>query len=328
MGHPTSRVLMLLELLQASGNRSLSGPQLAERLGVHIRTVRHYLNLLEDIGIPLEVERGRYGGYRLRPGFRLPPLMFSPEEAIALTIGLRFAARHGVVLAAPAVEGALAKVERALPPVLRERVQAAQQSIRFADPVLPYPSPDGEILLTLGTAVQNTQRVYLRYGSLENRRTGQVDTEARKIDPYSVVGYGGRWYIVAFCHRRNDIRVFRVDRVEAATLTEETFASLPPDFDPLKHVRLALASTPGIYTVEVLLRTTLEVAERRISPALALLEATEEGVLMRCHVQQLYWIAHYLIGLEFPVVVRQPPELRGVLQEVAERAIQMAQSRG
>ena len=83
MYHPTTRVLTVLELLQAHGR--LSGAEIASRLEVDLRTVRRYITMLQDLGLPVESERGRYGGYRLRPGFRLPPLMLSDEEALALT---------------------------------------------------------------------------------------------------------------------------------------------------------------------------------------------------------------------------------------------------
>ena len=71
MYHPTTRVLTALELLQAHG--SMTGAELARRLEVNIRTARHYIERLQDLGIPVEAERGRYGAYRLRPGYKLPP---------------------------------------------------------------------------------------------------------------------------------------------------------------------------------------------------------------------------------------------------------------
>ncbi len=110
MYFPTTRVLTILELLQS--RQQLSGPELAERLEVNTRTVRRYITMLQDLGIPVEAERGRHGSYRLRPGFKLPPLMFTEDEALALTLGLLAARGLGLTAAAPAVEGALAKIER------------------------------------------------------------------------------------------------------------------------------------------------------------------------------------------------------------------------
>lgn len=124
---PTARVLTVLELLQAHGR--LTGASLASRLEVDIRTVRQYVETLRDLGIPVEAERGRYGAYRLRPGFKLPPLIFTEDEALALTLSLLLARRSGLATAAPAVEGALAKVERVLPAATRARLRAVQETV-------------------------------------------------------------------------------------------------------------------------------------------------------------------------------------------------------
>src|SRR5919205_2603078 len=113
MYHPTTRVLTVLELLQA--HERMSGPELARRLEVDVRTIRHYITLLQDLGIPIESERGRYGAYRLRPGFKLPPLMFTEDEAVAPTLGLLAVRRLGLAAVAPPVDGAPAQVHRLNP---------------------------------------------------------------------------------------------------------------------------------------------------------------------------------------------------------------------
>src|SRR2546423_3039752 len=118
MYFPTTRVLTILELLQS--RQQLSGPELAERLEVNTRTVRRYITMLQDLGIPVEAERGRYGAYRLRPGFKLPPLMFTEDEALALTLGLLAARQLGLAVGAPAGGGAAGQVGRGFPTAVRE----------------------------------------------------------------------------------------------------------------------------------------------------------------------------------------------------------------
>jgi predicted DNA-binding transcriptional regulator YafY len=127
VSHPTTRVLAMLELLQA--RRQLSGAELAAGLGVDQRTVRRYALRLADLGIPVTAERGRYGGYRLLPGYRLPPLMLTDDEAAAVVIGLLAAERlgHPVV----GIHTALAKIQRVLPATLSERVAALRQTLGF-----------------------------------------------------------------------------------------------------------------------------------------------------------------------------------------------------
>src|SRR5580765_3422618 len=104
MYHPTTRVLTVLELLQSRSR--MSGAELAQRRELDPRTARRYVTMVQDLGVPVESETGRYGGYRLRPGFKLPPMMFTEEEALALSLGLLVARRLGLAEAAPAVEGA------------------------------------------------------------------------------------------------------------------------------------------------------------------------------------------------------------------------------
>src|SRR5215471_18390085 len=99
---PTARVLAVLELLQSHGR--MTGAELARRLEVDIRTVRNYVATLADLGIPIEAEHGRYGAYRLRPGYKLPPLIFSEDESLALTLSLLLAREAGQPTTEPAIE--------------------------------------------------------------------------------------------------------------------------------------------------------------------------------------------------------------------------------
>src|SRR5690348_4993803 len=185
MYFPTTRVLTILELLQS--RQQLSGPELAKRLEVNIRTVRRYITMLQDLGIPIEGERGRHGSYQLRPGFKLPPLMFTEDEALALTLGLLAARRLGLTVAAPAVEGALAKIERVLPTALRERVQAVQETL-VLDVTPAGVTPTTEIVSTLSTAAQQGHRVWMRYQSWQSEPT------ERAVDLYGLVYRSGFWY--------------------------------------------------------------------------------------------------------------------------------------
>ncbi|HLJ81221.1 MAG TPA: YafY family protein [Ktedonobacterales bacterium] len=314
MYYPTTRVLTVLELLQSRAR--MSGPELAARLEVDVRTVRRYVTMLQSLGIPIEAGRGRYGAYRLRPGYKLPPLMLTEDEALAVVLGLLAARRLGLAATAPDVEGALAKIERVLPVALRERVQAVQETLVLAVEQEGV-AAERAVVLTLGAATQQSRRVWLRYQAYDGR-----DTE-RTVDPYGLVYRAGRWYMAGYCHLREDVRVFRLDRVTSAEPLDETFTR-PADFDTLAVVERGIASVPDTWEVVVLLRMSLEKARRRIPAATGHLEETPDGVLFRCYRQELGWVAHLLVGLGCPVVVREPPELRAVLRELAARAIEMA----
>ncbi len=316
MYHPTTRVLTVLELLQSHGR--LSGPDLAARLEVDGRTVRRYITMLQDMGIPIEAERGRHGAYRLRPGFKLPPLMFTEDEAVALTLGLLAARELGLAGAAPAVEGALAKVERVLPAALRERARAVQETVTLA--VTPSAAiPAGDVVATLSTAVRQGRRVRLRYRSWRDEET------ERALDPYGLVYRRGRWFAVGHCHLRAAVRVFRLDRIRDAALGDETFTP-PPGFDSLDYVLRSLATAPARWEVDVLLHATLEEARCRVSPDIAALDEEPGGVRLTCAVGDLPWIARILAGLGCPFVVRRPPELRAALRQLAADLARSAES--
>ncbi len=314
MYHPTTRVLTVLELLQS--HQRISGPELAGRLEVDVRTARRYITMLQDLGIPIEAERGRYGAYRLRPGFKLPPLMFTEDEALALTLGLLAARRLNLSLAAPAVEGALAKVERVLPKTLRERVQAVLGTLALDVNTRGAP-PSSATVITFSAAAQQRRRVWMRY------RSGRTEETERGIDPYGLVYREGYWYVAGHCHLRDGLRVFRLDRVLQAELRDETFVR-PPDFDPLAFVVRSFATMPGAWEVRVRLDLPLEEARRRVSPEVGTLEAEGEATLLHCYSESLNWLARYLVGLGCPLVVREPPELRDALRRLAQMVLEQA----
>lgn len=240
----------MLELLQA--NQRIGGAELARRLGVDERTVRRYAARLEDLGVPVTAERGRHGGYRLMPGYKLPPLMLTDDEATAVVLGLLAGRRIG--LAGQATESALAKVERVLPAALRDRVQALRDTLGFTAPARDAAArgaaPDTGAVLTLAAAARERRRVRLRYRSFRG-----ADTE-RDLDPYGLVFHSGRWYVTGHDHRSGEIRTFRIDRVASAEPGTARFEP-PAGLDPVQHVTRSLAAVPYAHEVEVLLETTI-----------------------------------------------------------------------
>ena len=315
MYFPTTRVLTVLELLQS--HQRLSGPELAGRLEVDARTVRRYVTMLQDLGIPVEAGRGRYGYYRLRPGFKLPPLMFNDDEAFALTIGLIAARKLGLAVAAPAVEGALAKIERVLPVSLLEQVRAVQQILVLNFNAVSV-GPASRIVITLCVARMQARQVQMHYQSYTAHET------VRLLDPYGIVCRQGFWYVVGYCHLRTDLRTFRLDRILEVEMLDGTFQP-PADFDCDAFAARSIANMPVGYLIDVLLDTTLEKARQWSMPDWVTLEQVEAGVNLRCYDKNLDWVAHMLLGLDCSLVIRQPPELRLALQRLAQRASRLAE---
>jgi predicted DNA-binding transcriptional regulator YafY len=304
---PTARVLTVLELLQSHGR--MTGAELARRLEVNIRTVRDYIEMLLDLGIPVEAERGRYGGYRLRPGYKLPPLIFTEDESLALTLSLVMAREHGLAVASPAFEGVLAKVMRVLPETTRTQIQALERTVILEDRSFRV-APSVLTVTLLSSALQTGQCVRLHYCSAR-----AVVTE-RVFDPYGVVYHEGAWYTIGYCHLRQGQRLFRLDRIQRIELTSETF-SPPADFHALEAVQQALASVPGTWQVEVWLQSTLEEIQRKTRLSKAQFEEVSDGVLLRGEVENLPWMACFLAGLGIPLIIHHPPELRAALRQYA-----------
>jgi predicted DNA-binding transcriptional regulator YafY len=315
MYSPTTRLLTILELLQT--HEQLSSAELAARLEVDARTVRRYIVMLQDMGIPVEAEMGRNGGYTLRPGFKLPPMMFTNDEVSALVLGLLVVRHLGLTAASCAIEGAMVKLQRVLPEALRRQAESIQDALVFSMPRSQPPIHES-MLTVLGQAIHETRQVQLIYQT-------ETDATTRTVDPYGLVCTGGRWYLIGYCHLRTDRRVFRVDRIVDAQPQREAFTP-PADFNSLEFLFQSFANIPDRWTVEVILKTTREQATKDIPPGLGTLEENADGILFRTAVGDIDWMARFLVGLGCPFVVHQPPELRAALASLAMQILDCAKS--
>lgn len=314
MSNPTTRVLALLELLQTHG--LMRGAELAARLEVDPRTLRRYIQTLEDLGIPVTAERGRDGGYRLIHGFKLPPMMFTNDEAVALSLGLLASRNLGLSDAAPAGEGALSKLQRVMPDNLRRRVQAIGETVTLGI-ARSTSSGDPEILATLGASAQNRQRVRIQYQAPNQNKT------ERSIDPYGLAYLNGGWYAVGYCHLRKDLRSFRLDRILSADLMPQSFGR-PEHFDPLSFLRTAIATMPRAFSVTVLLHADLATAKEEILASLGILEPTSDGTLLHAQVEDLHWMARELARLSVSFEIRHPTELNDLLAKHVQTLMALA----
>lgn len=313
MANPTTRVLALLELLQSHGQ--LSGSELARRLDVDGRTLRRYISTLEELGIPLTSERGRYGGYRLVAGFKLPPMMFTPDEAQAISLGLLAARSLELAETTPALASAQAKLERVMPAPLKHRVRALSESVTLVMPRRPATS-DTTWLAELADAAQARQRVRLTYCA------EQADPGARDVDPYGLVYRWGFWYMSGWCHLRQGLRSFRLDRVRAVEPLASHFVR-PSDFDAAEHLNRSIANLPRAHAVEVQLHTDLHSASNEWGEVLGMLVPHGNGVRLSTRTDYIPWFARQLIGLPFDFQVIQPEALRQAVREQAERLLRL-----
>jgi predicted DNA-binding transcriptional regulator YafY len=308
---PTARLLELLELLQAQP--LITGREISDRLEIDPRTVRRYVEALQDLGIPVEGQRGVGGGYRIRPGFRLPPLMLTDDEAVAVALGVQAAGRLGLSGSAEAVEGALMKIHRVLPDGLRRRVEALEATLDFTSSSRRGAPVRGELVLVLADAIRRRRRLRTTY------RAFSGDETRRELSPHGLVVHSGRWYLAAHDHLRDDLRTFRVDRMLRLRVTNETADDPPEGFDAVAYVSTSLARVPWGWDVEVVLELPVDEALRRVPATLAELVDEDGATVLRMRADSLEWTATVLAGLGCRFAIRRPDELRASVQALADR---------
>ncbi len=316
MYDPVMRVLTVLEILQARDH--VTGAELAARLEVDLRTVQRYIVRLKDLNIPVDSSRGVGGSYRLRPGFRLPPLLITNEEAFALSLGLRALRQIGLSAFAPATEGALAKLGRVLPESLRESINTVEEVVA----VEPGPwvvSTSVESVIRAATAIRAGRRVRFAYQSHSE------ENSRREINPYAVIHTDGRWYLIGYCLLRKDLRTFRLDRVSRLEVRMATFHR-PKNFDPHAHLKQSMPFIQSGFQIDVWIDMPLEQAQRTFAPFRVATESEQGGTRMRCGRDSLSHFAAMLLGMGRRIVIHKPKELRATFREMAKLAQQTAKA--
>jgi predicted DNA-binding transcriptional regulator YafY len=313
---PTARLLELLELLQAQP--LLTGREIADRLEIDPRTVRRYVGALQELGIPVEGQRGVGGGYRIRPGYRLPPLMLTDDEAVAVALGVQAAGRLGLSGSAQAADGALLKIRRVLPDGLRRRVEALEATLDFTSRARKVAPVRGDTVLLLADVIRRRRRVRGTYRAFSGEET------RRELSPHGLVVHSGRWYLAAHDHLRDDLRTFRVDRMRRLRATAEMAVDPPADFDAVAYVSTSLARVPWRWEVEVVLDLPVDEAVRRVPATLAELIDEEGTTVLRMRVASLDWMATVLAGLGCDFAIRAPEELRASVRALGERLARSA----
>ncbi|MEV0072771.1 YafY family protein [Amycolatopsis sp. NPDC050768] len=308
----SERLLRLLSLLQA--RRDWPGPDLADRLGVDVRTVRRDVERLRGLGYPVHATPGVAGGYRLGAGAALPPLLLDDDEAVAVAVGLRTAANGTVSGIEETSVRALAKLEQVLPARLRHRVSAmgsAMLQLGGGGPVI-----DAEVLTVIASACRDHERVRFTYAN----HTGQV-TE-RDVEPLRLVHTGRRWYLVAYDLGRDGWRTFRVDRIEGVPAPGFRFTPRePPAEDLAAYVSQAISSAPYAHQMSLLVSVPAEVLAARVPPTAGTVEHVDEHTCrLRTGATDLAAAPFYLAQWDYDFVVEDaPPGLLDRLARIAER---------
>jgi predicted DNA-binding transcriptional regulator YafY len=310
MSQPASRLITLIMLLQRQPNQKAA--VLAKNLGVSVRTLHRYFGALDEMGIPIYTERGPHGGFSLVRGYRMPPLVFSPEEAASLYLGTSLVEEIWGTLYRDAAASALAKLENVLPGDQQREVAWARRSMVATGMRHSVLQATAAILEILRLSIKELKGVRINYlpGS---QQTGGGE-QLRDVDPYALVHRWGWWYMVGFCHLRGDLRSFRVDRIREVKPNGRTY-EIPPDFD----IHVFLQNTfHNESNVTVTMRFAPETAQvaRANQFSWEKLEEKEDGSVEVCFsVADLAWAASAVLGYGPSVRVLDPPELITTMRE-------------
>lgn len=309
----SARLLRLLSLLQTT--REWTGAELGERLGVSPRTVRSDVDKLRELGYPVLATRGRAGGYRLGAGAAMPPLLLGDDEAVAVAVGLRIAAAGAIAGIGEASLGALAKLEQVLPSRLRARVSGLQSIITPVPFASDGPVVDPDVLTAVAAACRARERLRFSYVSHD----GSVSD--REAEPYQLVNWGRRWYLVAFDVGRAGWRTFRVDRVTPRTPGGGRFTPRPlPAADIADWVARRVATGGWRYRARVTVFAPAAAVSERIGPYVGTVTAvSSESCTLDTGSDSLTTMAVYLGFLGWDFRVDSPPELAREVRALAER---------
>lgn len=310
MASTSERMLRLLSLLQT--HRYWPGPELATRLDVSERTLRRDVERLRDLGYDVDAARGVAGGYQLRAGKAVPPLLLDNDEALAIAIGLQAAAVQTLDGDGDAALRALTKVVSVLPASLRAKMDAFQQSATVTSR-RPGPNLDTATLTTLSQACRDRMPARFGYTAADDTRTD------RFVEPHALVALDTRWYLVAFDRDRDDWRTFRLDRIEGVETSTLTFRPREvPGGDALEYVR---GNTRGQRT-EFDLDVTFHVPGEQVAGFVGhwgRLTPTDEGCRWRATGYDEAWITALLVASDVPLTVHAPESVRARLARAGDR---------
>ena len=286
----------------------MTAGEAARALVVSERTIRRYAVALADLGIPVDGQSGLGGGYRLRPGTHLPPLMLSDEEAVAVAYGLVLAGDRGLAGAGRALD----KIGRVLPEALGPRIDRLRTEISLSGEPIP-PAVSSEILLRVAEAVRRRRSLLVDYV----RRDG-IETRARRIDPLGLVARQGRWYVPARDRATGALRTFRVDRIRQAEIRGGAEPA-DPDFDPEAWIADMLKRIPRAWEVEVRVEAPLDEVRARVPSTVADLDVDGDITRLWLRTDSLEWAATVLASLESRFTVVRPDALRAAVRDLAAR---------
>jgi predicted DNA-binding transcriptional regulator YafY len=314
MGNVATRLISIIFILQSKA--SVKAAELAEELGVSERTIHRYMGMLDELGIPIYSERGPYGGFSLVRGYKLPPLIFTAEEATVLYLGANLIKEVWGKSYRDAASSATAKLDNVLPDELLQEVSRAQEALVVTGLHRFDYSPWERFIDDLRRCVEDQRQVRLIYYALSRQETTE-----REVDPYALVHQWGVWYLVGHCHLRGEMRTFRVDRIQALTPLEIPFVR-PADFSVKEYMARSFEPPEPVYEIKV--RFDPQVApfvKEEHADWQHLTENPDGSVTVTFMSSELDWPASFVLRYGEAATVIQPPELVEKVKATAQAIV-------
>lgn len=308
MSNVATRLISLIMLLQSQ--RRWKAAELARELDVSERTVLRYMSMIEEMGIPIYSERGPYGGFSLVRGYRLPPLLFTAEEATVLYMGANLVRELWGQTYHEAVTAVTAKLDNVLPDELRQEVATVRQSLLVSGLTARDNRPLEPTIHLLRQCIGEHRCVELDYRGHSGQETG------RQVEPYALALYGGLWYLVAFCRLRGELRTFRVDRVRKARRMDEGFTR-PSDFDARRYLAEMFHYEPHHQVVVHVPQEMTQRLQEQFGHWMEITERPGQPTEVRFGAATLEWAASWVLSLGPGALVIEPPDLARRVREAA-----------
>lgn len=306
MANTATRLITLVMMLQRQPNQNAT--QLAEALDVSVRTIQRYITMLDEMGIPIYAERGPHGGYALVRGYKMPPLIFTPEEAVAVYLGASLLEEIWGKLYQEAARGAIAKLDNVLPDEQRSEIAWARQNVLSIGTNWTNPNLAMTFLEQVRDAIRGRRQIRIRYRSRNETQPAQRD-----VDPYRLVHRWGYQYFIGYCHRADAMRTFRLDRLDDVEILDQSFTE-PPDFDLEAYLAADSFFRPAVYAKLRFEASAASVALDNRAFWESIEEQPDGAMIVTFATADLEAAAGLVLRIGYPGEIVEPEELRELVR--------------
>ncbi len=302
-------------LTHLQSKRKVTAQELADRFSISLRTVYRDVKALDESGVPVIGEAGN--GYTIMEGYRLPPVMFTQEEASALLLGAKLAEQFTDGSVKRHFNAALFKIKAVLRTDDKEYVDSLTDSVAVIARFAPDTDSSRQYLSLLQQAVVHKRMILLQYRAKNNE-----EITKRRIEPIGLLLYGGAWHLIGWCHLRNDYRDFRLSRMIAITLEDELF---DPSVHPSIHQYIEqIRKSSDLEEVIIVFKkeTAKYLSEQKYLNGFVSEEDLGETIRMKFLTTSMEYFGRWLLMYTDGAVVESPDQLRtivtGLVKKLAE----------